>query len=338
MPPSFGGSRSGTSGAQARSPRAARRCARAGSRFWKTPPESTTTSSPRACAASAQAAAVAERDALVEALRDGRDGHARGDIGGDRQDRSARVEHAAPALVGQRQLVRRSRRGRRRPPRARSRPDPRRRRRRGRPQSAATASKSRPMLVVSGETVALSAMRATCRQRAASTAPASAAGSACASRRARRRARRRPCATARAPRAAPPGMRTGRSDATRSKRDEIAHEDLAAPDRAVGPVARAVVDRADGRPLEAVLREAGGEVRVVVLDARQLDAVELERVGRRGVVGMQVVGDERGLAARTAARSARCPAGRRAAPRSAPGRRCGGSPRRGARAPGRTSP
>ena len=150
------------------------------------------------------------------------------------------------------------------------------------------------MLVVSGETVGLWAMRATCRQRTCVD---------CAREPGRQRRRLavrgdEPGA-GHAPRlvhrrgAAGHAQRAQRRESL--ERDEIAHEHLSAPDRPVAAVPRAVVDRADGRPFEAVLRKACGEVRVVVLDARQLDAVELERVGRRGVVGVQVVGDERGL-------------------------------------------
>ena len=82
--------------------------------------------------------------------------------------------------------------------------------------------------------------------------------------------------------------------AARSKPDEVADEDLAAPDRPVRPIARAVVDRAHGRPLEAVLGEAGRQMGMVVLHARQLHAVELERERRGGVVGVQVVGEQLG--------------------------------------------
>ena len=124
------------------------------------------------------------------------------------------------------------------------------------------------MLVVSGETAALRAMPATCRQRAVSTAPASASGSPGLSPQAaasHAQAMRHGSCIA----AAPPGMRTGRERREALESDEIADEHLPAPDRAVRPVPRAVVDRADGRALEAVLGEARGEVGVVVLDARR---------------------------------------------------------------------
>ena len=88
-------------------------------------------------------------------------------------------------------------------------------------------------------------------------------------------------------------MRTGAERPARSNA-QVADQDLAAPDRPVRPVARAVEDRADRRALDAVLGEARGEVRVVVLDADQLQAVALERVGGRRVVGVEVVGDDLG--------------------------------------------
>ncbi len=75
---------------------------------------------------------------------------------------------------------------------------------------------------------------------------------------------------------------------------EAAEEDLPAPDRPVGAEARAVVDRADRRPGLAVLGERRGEVRVMVLDADELDALALLRVARREVVGVQVVCDDLG--------------------------------------------
>ena len=90
---------------------------------------------------------------------------------------------------------------------------------------------------------------------------------------------------------------------------QVAVQQLAAPDRAVGPVAGAVVDRADRGLRLAVLGEAGGEVGVVVLHADVLDAVALERVrGRQVVAGAGRVRPPRARP-RTAARSARCPPG-----------------------------
>ena len=73
---------------------------------------------------------------------------------------------------------------------------------------------------------------------------------------------------------------------------EIADQQLAAPDRAVGAVAGAVEDRADRRAGLAVLGQSRGQVRVVMLHADQLDALALERVLGRQVVRVQVVGDD----------------------------------------------
>ena len=75
---------------------------------------------------------------------------------------------------------------------------------------------------------------------------------------------------------------------------KAADEQLAAPRRAVEAVTRAVVDRPDRGPRLAVLGEAGREVGVVVLHAQMLDAVALQRVARRRVVGVEVVDHELG--------------------------------------------
>ena len=75
--------------------------------------------------------------------------------------------------------------------------------------------------------------------------------------------------------------------------DEVAAQQLAAPDGAVGAVAGAVVDRAR-RPLHAVLGQRRREVRVVVLDADRLQP-EVERVLGREVLRVQVVRDQLGL-------------------------------------------
>ena len=97
----------------------------------------------------------------------------------------------------------------------------------------------------------------------------------------------------------------------------VAEEELAAPDRAVGPVAGAVPRDAERGPVGLVLGEAGGEVGVVVLDGDEAEAPRARRgedrgrqrplrlVPRRGaagpagreVVGVEVVrdGDRLGL-------------------------------------------
>src|SRR6266511_3391880 len=67
---------------------------------------------------------------------------------------------------------------------------------------------------------------------------------------------------------------------------EVAAEELAAPERPVRPVARAVEDERERRPLLPVLGEAGGCVRVVVLHPHGLRLL-LERPLRRQVLGMK---------------------------------------------------
>ena len=144
----------------------------------------------------------------------------------------------------------------------------------------------------------------------------------------RRRATRRPSATAGAPRGRRRACRTGHRCAGALEAVEVADQQLAAPDRAVGAVAGAVVDRPDRRAALAVLGQARGEVGVVVLDADVLDALARQRVGRRQVVGVQVVGDdlrrdrEQPLEVRDALGEAS------AASRRCAGRRCGGRPTR----------
>ncbi len=160
-----------------------------------------------------------------------------------------------------------------------------------RPAIAATASKRRPTLVVGGDAVPVPAISATASQLRGSTSCARASGigggvsPAAAS---HAHAIRQGSRTA----ASPPGSRTGKRSPTRSYPAQVAGQDLAAPDRAVGPVSGAVEDGADRRLGYAVLRKAGGQVGVVVLDGDALDALPLERIAGRQVVGMEVVGDE----------------------------------------------
>ncbi len=88
--------------------------------------------------------------------------------------------------------------------------------------------------------------------------------------------------------------RSGGASPTRSNRSRVREQDLAAPGRAVGPVARAVEGDADDRALEPVLGHGARHVRVVVLDG-DLDRLRaFQRVARRQVVGMQVVRDDLG--------------------------------------------
>ena len=78
---------------------------------------------------------------------------------------------------------------------------------------------------------------------------------------------------------------------------QIRDQELAAPDRAVGPVPGPVEGDADDRAVLAVVGEAGGDVRVMVLHADELNAgqftiSQVDRVRRGQVVRMQVVRDE----------------------------------------------
>src|SRR5689334_17074647 len=71
-----------------------------------------------------------------------------------------------------------------------------------------------------------------------------------------------------------------------AKAPDTAVQQLAAPDRSVEPVPGAVEDRPDRSAGLPVLGEAGREMRVVVLDAGELDVLELERVLGREVLGV----------------------------------------------------
>ena len=74
----------------------------------------------------------------------------------------------------------------------------------------------------------------------------------------------------------------------------VADKELAAPDRSVAPEAGAVESDADDRLLQAVLGHATGQVGVMMLHRNQPDSLvtgPTNRVSRRGVVGMKIVGD-----------------------------------------------
>ena len=124
------------------------------------------------------------------------------------------------------------------------------------------------------------ASRATARHAAASTRPSSAGGtsgtSAPVASASHAHAIRHGSRTA----ASPPGSAHPVAGGRRgSNPREVADEELPAPDRPVGAVPGAVEDRADGRAGLAVLRQAGGEVGVVVLDGDAVDALALQGVG-----------------------------------------------------------
>ncbi len=76
---------------------------------------------------------------------------------------------------------------------------------------------------------------------------------------------------------------------------QVGDEEFAAPGVLVAPEAQAVEGDSDHWPGDAVVDEARGDVGVVVLhpdEARSVPLSELGGVDGRGVVGMQVVGDD----------------------------------------------
>ena len=75
---------------------------------------------------------------------------------------------------------------------------------------------------------------------------------------------------------------------------ETADQQLAAPDRPVGAVPGAVIDRADGRATLPVLGQARRQVGVVMLDPDGLEVLALERIFGREVLRMQIVSHEFG--------------------------------------------
>ena len=150
-------------------------------------------------------------------------------------------------------------------------------------------------------------------------------------RRRRGRAPRRPtpppCATA-------PGWRPRRRASARGEvahpleAGEVGHEELAAPQRAVGAVAEAVEREAEHRRACGRARPCtrprgrGGAAPPSV--GRSSSTASL----RRQVLGVQVVGDDLGRDPVEVGRGGRWPAGTSGRWRGAPGRRCGGSARR----------
>jgi hypothetical protein len=96
----------------------------------------------------------------------------------------------------------------------------------------------------------------------------------------------------------PPRLLDGRAAARHRHRSEMAdplerppvgkHE-LAAPDRAVGPVSKAVEGDPDHGCVDSVVRQAGHDVRVVMLHADQVDADEFHRVLGGEIFRVQIV-------------------------------------------------
>ena len=69
----------------------------------------------------------------------------------------------------------------------------------------------------------------------------------------------------------------------------VRHQELPAPDLAVGPVAGAIQRHADYFPAQSILGHATGDVRVMVLHADLLQVRHAQRVLRAQVPRMQIV-------------------------------------------------
>ena len=76
---------------------------------------------------------------------------------------------------------------------------------------------------------------------------------------------------------------------------QVGDQELTAPDRAVGAVPGPVERDPDDRAGLAVVGQAGGDVRVVVLDPRQVHPVQVQGVLGGQVLRVQVVGHHLGL-------------------------------------------
>ena len=306
MPPSFGGTSRCVS---TRKPSASSRprVESSSRRFWKLPPERTTV---RGLVRLRAGRRRPGGDRLVERGGDLRPGPSRA-----RARRSSRYEagRCRRSATGTARPG-----GRRRAARARSPPGPRSDTVSRTPSRAATASKRRPMPEESGA-LTLRLSRTSCHRGHGTGRPPRSRWTA---------AMRHGSRIA----ASPPGSGTGSRCASALERGEVAAQQLAAPERPVGPVAGAVEDERERRALLAVLGEAGGRVRVVVLDADEL-AVLLERPLRREVLGVEVVGDDLGLDAEHREVELEVGRGTRGRPAPSRGRRGGrrGTPRRRAR-------
>ena len=299
--------------ARARAPAGRRRSSAAAvrsssSRFWNTPPESTTVPSPRAAAPPRTRSRRRRGHGVVEARRDDR-GTARRRAPGRRRTARTVARASSTSAVADRQRVAAASPASPRPQRLELdrrlalvvdlRRAARRARRRRR-----TAG---PTLVVSGEATPGAASPATAAPARRVDARRERRGTAGSARRAPRPATRRPSATARGSPRSPPGMPHRPQVPGALEARQVADQQLAAPDRAVGAVAGAVVDRPDRRAGLAVLGQAGREVGVMVLHPDELDARRAR--ARTWSTGTRGAGRGRPPRARprTGARSARCP-------------------------------
>ena len=76
------------------------------------------------------------------------------------------------------------------------------------------------------------------------------------------------------------------------KASVIGNKRFAAPDIAVRPVACAVEHESDDPPLDSIFRQAGRDVRMVVLDTHDSHALLSERPFRRQIIGVKIVRDD----------------------------------------------
>ena len=116
----------------------------------------------------------------------------------------------------------------------------------------------------------------------------------CGSRRRNASTQRAPAPTRHGSRIArsPPTSAIGRKVASAFERGVCREQDLAAPARAVGAVAGAVVGEPDHRSVEPVLGHRADDVRVMVLHGDAALRRAARAYMRRQVVGMQVVRDD----------------------------------------------
>src|ERR1700722_18213876 len=76
---------------------------------------------------------------------------------------------------------------------------------------------------------------------------------------------------------------------------QVRDQKFAAPDCAVEPESEPVESNPDRRSLRPVISKARSDVRVMMLDADELDAFQFERIFRRQILRMQIEGDHRGI-------------------------------------------
>ena len=75
---------------------------------------------------------------------------------------------------------------------------------------------------------------------------------------------------------------------------QVRDQKFAAPDSAVEPESKPVESDPDRRSLLSVISKACSDVRMMMLHADELDALKVEGVFRRQILGMQIEGDDLG--------------------------------------------